>query len=342
MIPEVSDSRKEWRGKLSRPFNYGGQAVLEGVMMRGSKAVAVAVRDPQGRIVIHSEPLNKHVYGGPISRWPFLRGLTMLWDSLVLGMRSLMFSADVATGGAGIAAPTAPIVAGPILGAGEATGDSVTGTPDPAKPSAFEGPVMWGMMLVSLAFGIGVFFLTPKLLAQLAQNWTGSIVWSLVAEGVVRLGLFVGYIWLIGFMPDIRRVFAYHGAEHKTINAYEASAPLTVDGVRPFTTAHPRCGTAFLLTVVVLSILVFAPLAKLPLAWGLIARVLLIPLIAMLGYEFIRFSARHLDHPLMRAIIAPNLALQSLTTRPPDDDMLQVAIAALNRVLEIEGSLATD
>ncbi len=332
---------------MSRPFNYGGQAVLEGVMMRGSKAVAVAVRDPQGKIVIHSEPLNKHVYGGPIARWPFLRGLTMLWDSLVLGMRSLMFSADVAASGISATAPTTPVVAGSILGAGAATsiganGGASTGTPDPSKPSAFEGPVMWGVMLVSLAFGVGLFFLTPKLLAQLVQHWTGSVVWALVAEGVVRLGLFVGYIWVIGFMPDIRRVFGYHGAEHKTINAYEAGAPLTVEGVRPFTTAHPRCGTAFLLTVVVLSILVFAPLAKLPLAWGLIARVLLIPLIAMLGYEFIRFSARHINHPLMRAIIAPNLALQSLTTRPPDDDMLQVAIAALNRVLEIEGSLSAD
>ena len=306
-------------------------------MMRGSKAVAVAVRDPQGKIVIHSEPLNQHVYGGPIARWPFLRGLTMLWDSLVLGMRSLMFSADVATG-----TPVTQAVAGSIIGAEAAIGSEATGAPGSSKSSAFEGPVMWGMLLVSLTFSIGLFFLTPKLLAQLVQHWTGSIVWGLVAEGAVRLGLFVGYIWLIGFMPDIRRVFGYHGAEHKTINAYEAGAPLTVEGVRPFTTAHPRCGTAFLLTVVVLSILVFAPLAKLPLAWGLAARVLLIPVIAMLGYEFIRFSARHINHPLMRAIIAPNLALQSLTTRPPDDDMLQVSIAALNRVLEIEGSLAAE
>ena len=311
-------------------------------MMRGSKAVAVAVRDPQGQIVIHSEPLNRHVYGGPIARWPFLRGLTMLWDSLVLGMRSLMFSADVATGSVSAATPIAQVVAGPILGADAATSSEDTSTPGSSKPGAFEGPVMWGVLLVSLVFSIGLFFLTPKLLAQLVQHWTGSLVWGLVAEGVVRLGLFVGYIWLIGFMPDIRRVFGYHGAEHKTINAYEAGAPLTVEGVRPFTTAHPRCGTAFLLTVVVLSILVFAPLAKLPLAWGLVARVLLIPVIAMLGYEFIRFSARHIKHPLMRAIIAPNLALQSLTTRPPDDDMLQVAIAALNRVLEIEGSLAAE
>jgi len=304
-------------------------------MMRGSKAVAVAVRDPKGQIVIHSEPLNAHVYGGPIARLPFLRGLTMLWDSLVLGMRSLMFSADVATGSVGTGMLVTQVLASPILGADVTEGDS-------ARPSAFEGPVMWGTLLVSLAFGIGLFFVIPKLLAQLVQRWTSSIVWGLGAEGALRLGLFIGYIWLIGFLPDIRRVFGYHGAEHKSINAYEAGAPLTVEDVRPFTTAHARCGTAFLLTVVVLSILVFAPLAKLPLGWGLIARILLIPVIAMLSYEFIRFSARHINNPLMRAIIAPSLALQSLTTRPPDDSMIEVAIAALKRVLDIEGSLVIE
>jgi uncharacterized protein YqhQ len=319
---------------MGKPFNYGGQAVLEGVMMRGSKAVAVAVRDPQGQIVVHSEPLDARVYGGPIAKLPFLRGLTMLWDSLVLGMRSLMYSADVAAGSLGAGAPAAPLVASSTPDApGGASGE---------KPRAFEGPVMYGMLLFSFAFGIGLFFLLPKLLAQLVQRWTGSFVWGLVAEGVIRLALFVGYIWIIGFMPDIRRVFGYHGAEHKTINAYEANVPLTVEGVRPFTTAHPRCGTAFLLTVVVLSILVFAPLAKLPLGWGLVARVLLIPVIAMLGYEFIRFSARHINNPLMRAVITPSLALQSLTTRPPDDSMLEVSIAALKRVLEIEGSLSAE
>ena len=320
---------------MGRPFNYGGQAVLEGVMMRGKKAVAVAVRDPKGQIVIHSEPLDARVYGGPIARLPFLRGLTMLWDSLVLGMRSLMFSADVAIAEADAGTPGTPAQADPLPGAGAATGGS-------GKPSAFEGPLMWGTMIISLAFGVGLFFVTPKLLAQLVQRWTGSMGWGLVAEGAVRLGLFVGYIWLIGLLPDIRRVFGYHGAEHKTINAYEAGAPLTVEGVRPFSTAHARCGTAFLLTIVVLSILVFAPLAKLALGWGLVARILLIPVIAMLGYEFIRFSARHVNHPLMRVVIEPNLALQSLTTRPPDDSMIEVAVAALKRVLEIEGSLAAD
>jgi uncharacterized protein YqhQ len=280
------------------------------------------------------------VYGGPIARLPFLRGLTMLWDSLVLGMRALMYSADIAASGLSTSALLTLVTGGLMLGADGAASDESAGKP--GQSSAFEGPVMYGTLIVSLAFGIGLFFLLPKLLAQLVQRWTGSVVWALVAEGVIRLGLFVGYIAAIGLMPDIRRVFGYHGAEHKTINAYEAGAPLTVEGVRPQTTAHPRCGTAFLLTVVVLSILVFAPLAKLPLGLGLVARILLIPVIAMLGYEYIRFSARHIDNPIMRALIAPSLALQSLTTRQPDDSMIEVAISALRRVLEIEGSLVVE
>jgi uncharacterized protein YqhQ len=325
-------------------FNYGGQAVLEGVMMRGSKAAAVAVRDPQGQIVLHSEPLNARVYGGPIARLPFLRGLTMLWDSLVLGMRALMYSADVAASGLGTSGPAASTLMTLVLGGVALSAEGAGNDSAPAgKPSSvFEGPVMYGTLLISLAFGIGLFFLLPKVLAQVVERWTGSLVWGLAAEGVIRLGLFVGYIALIGLMPDIRRVFGYHGAEHKTINAYEAGAPLTVEGVRPQTTAHPRCGTAFLLTVVVLSIVVFAPLAKLPLGLGLIARVLLIPVVAMLGYEFIRFTARHIENSLMRAFIAPSLALQSLTTRPPDDSMLEVAIAALRGVLDIEGNLQVE
>ena len=320
-------------------FNYGGQAVLEGVMMRGSKAVAVAVRDPQGQIIVHSEPLNPKVYGGPVARIPFLRGLTMLWDSLVLGMRALMYSADVMARDLNASALLTLVVGGMALDTEGAAGDESS---KPAKPSVFEGPVMYGTLIFSLAFGIGLFFLLPKLLAQLVERWTGSFVWALVAEGVIRLTLFVGYIALIGLMPDIRRVFGYHGAEHKTINAYEAGAPLTVEGVRPHTTVHPRCGTAFLLTIVVLSIVVFATLAKQPLALGLAGRILLIPVIAMLGYEFIRFSARHVGNPLMRALITPSLALQSLTTREPDDPMLEVSIAALKRVLDIEGSLVVE
>lgn len=287
------------------PFNYGGQAVIEGVMMRGSRMLAVAVRDPKGQIQLHAEPLNPRIYNGRISRTPFLRGLIMLWDALSLGVRALMFSANVALG---------------------------------EEDARFEGPMAWGTMAVSFTIGIGLFFLLPAAAGKWVGNalGLGSLGTNLI-EGLLRLALLVAYIWAIGFMPDVRRLFAYHGAEHKTINAYEAGAPLTPAAVARFPLEHPRCGTAFLLTVVVLSILVFS-LAGNPVLWlRLLSRILLIPVVAGLAYEFIRFTARHLDQPIIRAIIAPNLALQRLTTREPDAAMLEVAIAAFERVLEGEG-----
>ena len=272
--------------------------------MRGSKAMAVAVRNPKQEIVIHTQPLSQKLYGGRMMRIPFLRGLTMLWDALGLGLRSLMYSADVALG---------------------------------EEDVKFSGPVAWGAIAVSLAFGLGLFIFLPKGVAALFEPSATPLTSALV-EGVVRLALFVAYIWLIGRMNDIRRVFGYHGAEHKTINAYEAGAELTVQSVQRFPLAHPRCGTAFLLTVVVLSIFFFAPLNTLGLPFGvsLVLRLVLIPVVAMVAYEYIRFSARHLDNPLVRAIIVPNLALQSLTTRQPEDAMVEVAIAAFNKVLESE------
>ncbi len=287
-----------------KPFNYGGQAVLEGVMMRGSRAMAVAVRNPQGEIVTHVEPINQVLYNGPISRIPFVRGLTMLWDALGLGVRSLMFSANVAMG---------------------EEGDEV-----------FSGPVAWGTLLVSLAFGVGLFFMLPAAVAALVDRWIASSLLSNLFEGLVRLLLLVGYIWLIGLMPDIRRVFRYHGAEHKTINAYESGADLTPQSVSRFTTLHPRCGTAFLLSVVVISVLLFSLLGRPALWLRLASRILLIPVIAGIAYEYIRFSARHLDKAWMRVIAAPNLALQRLTTREPDAQMLQVAITAFNCMMEAE------
>ncbi|MCR4407989.1 MAG: DUF1385 domain-containing protein [Anaerolineae bacterium] len=285
-------------------FNYGGQAVIEGVMMRGSKVMAIAVREPKGKIVVHSEPLNTHVYSGRISRWPFIRALTMLWDTLGLGMRSLMYSADVALG---------------------------------EENAEFSGPLGWGTVAVSLLLGIGLFFVMPSLLVSLVDRWLPSSLLSNLIEGTVRLALILLYIWGVGFIPDIRRVFAYHGAEHKTINAYEDGAPLTPQGVAAYTTAHPRCGTSFLLVVAVIAVLVFALLGR-PALWiRLISRVLLIPVIAGLSYEVIRFSAAHRHNPLMRAILAPGLWLQQLTTREPELPMLEVAIAALQRVLDEEG-----
>jgi uncharacterized protein YqhQ len=279
-------------------------------MMRGSKALAVAVRDPQGNIVIHTEPVNAALYAGPMSRIPFLRGLSMLWDALGLGMRALMYSANVAAGEVGV---------------------------------EFKGPLAWGTMAFSLIFGLGIFFLAPKWISTIFDSSLGHLG-SAIVEGVVRLLIFIGYIWLISRMDDIRRVFAYHGAEHKTINAYEAHAELTVENVQKYSLQHPRCGTAFLLTVVVLSIFFFAPLnlAGLPFVVSLVLRLLLLPVLAMVSYEFIRFSSKHLNNPIMQAIIAPNLAMQLLTTRPPDDSMVQVAIEALKKVLDAEQNRPLD
>ncbi len=290
-------------------FNYGGQAVIEGVMMRGSQAVAVAVRAPDGQIIVHSEPLNATLYRGPIARLPFLRGLLVLWDALGLGLRGLLFSADVAL---------------------------------EEDEASFSGPVAWGTVALSLALGIGLFFLLPAALVGLVDRWITSPLLSNLLEGLIRLLLLVGYIAAVGFFPDIRRVFAYHGAEHKTINAYEAGAPITVESVRRFSVAHPRCGTAFLLTVVVLSILLFSLLGRPPLLLRLLSRILLIPVLASLAYEFIRLSGRHQDRPWMRAVIAPNLALQRLTTREPDDSMLEVAITAFETMMAHEEAAQPD
>jgi uncharacterized protein YqhQ len=287
---------------MEESFNYGGQAVIEGVMMRGSQTMAVALRRPEGDIVVEKEPLNETLYRGPISRIPFLRGLVMLYDALGLGMKALMTSADVAVG----------------------------------EEASLSGPASWGTALLGISLGVGLFMLLPSFLtglltAYLPSEWLVSLV-----EGVVRLTLVVGYIWAIGFMPDIDRVFAYHGAEHKTINAYEAGEDLTVEAVRPFPTAHTRCGTSFLLTLVFLSVLLFAPLDPPSLLWRLVSRLALLPVLAGISYEFIRLTARLADRSWMRVIVGPNLALQRLTTRDPDDSMLEVSIAALKAVLADE------
>ena len=287
-----------------KPFNYGGQAVLEGVMMRGSRALAVAVRNPEGEIVTRVEPVNQALYSGPISRIPFLRGLTLIWDALGLGMRCLMFSADVALG--------------------EEDEDS------------FSGPVAWGTMAVSFTFAIGLFFVLPSLVVGLIDDRIASSLLSNLLEGAIRLLLFVGYVWLIGHLPDIERVFAYHGAEHKTVNAYEAGAELTPESVRRFTTMHPRCGTAFVLSVAVISILLFSLLGRPALWLRVLSRVVLIPVVAGVAYEYTRFSARHIDKAWMRVIATPNLAMQRLTTREPEPDMLEVAITAFNCMMAAE------
>jgi uncharacterized protein YqhQ len=273
--------------------------------MRGSRTMAIALRHPDGHIVVETEPLNEALYRGPISRIPFLRGLVMLWDALGLGVKALMTSADVAAG----------------------------------EEISLSGPASWGTALLGVGLGVGLFMLLPSFLIGLLSPYIPAEWLSSLLEGIVRLLLVVGYIWAVGYMPDIRRVFAYHGAEHKTINAYEAGAQLTVDGVRPYPTAHTRCGTAFLLTLVVLTILVFAPFSLPSLIWRLLSRIALLPVITGMAYEFIRLTARFADRPWMRVLTAPNLALQRLTTRDPDDGMLEVAIAALKAVLTSEDVL---
>jgi uncharacterized protein YqhQ len=294
---------------MGKPFNYGGQAVIEGVMMRGSQKMCVAVRAPDSEIVIHCEPLNPRIYASFIAKIPFVRGLTMLWDTLGLGIRTLMFSADVAMG---------------------------------EEEAEFSGPIAWGTIAFSLAMAVAVFFVGPLLLLGLLDRYIASSFVSNVLEGVIRMAMFLGYVWAIGFIPDIQRVFSYHGAEHKTINTYEAGDELTVESVGGHTLIHPRCGTSFLLVVMVVSILVFSLLGRPPLLLRIASRIVLIPVIAGIAYEFIKFSAAHQDHWLMRLLIAPGLWLQSFTTRQPDASMLEVAIAALQRLLVEEHLVAAD
>lgn len=298
----------------SNEFNYGGQAVIEGVMMRGAKTMAVAVRDPAGEIVVHTEPLNQHIYGGRLARIPFLRGLTLLWDALGLGIKSLMFSADVAL-------------------------EEEDKSKQESAHTVFQGPVEWATILLSLSLSIGLFFVLPVFVASQIEKWTGitdSRLFGNFIEGFVRLLLLVGYIWVIGFFPDIKRLYGYHGAEHKTINAYEAGAELTPTSVARFPLEHPRCGTAFLLTVVLLSILLYVLLPPMNIWLRIITRLLFLPIIAGIAYEFLRFSAVHQANPFIQLITRPNLALQGLTTREPDETMLEVAICAFEQMRAAE------
>lgn len=298
---------------MSEQF-YGGQAVIEGVMMRGKKSMAVAVRNPQDEIVLHEEPLTAKIYTANWGQWPFVRGLALLWDALGLGIRSLMWSADVA-----------------IQEEGE-------------EEIAFTGPVAWGTVAVSLSFAIIVFFLLPNVASLWIASFANeSAIIDAIVEGVLRMILFLAYLWAIGFIPDIRRVFGYHGAEHKTINAYEAGDPLTVENVQKHSVQHTRCGTSFLLYVMIISIILFAPLTFawldtwLALILRFATRLLLIPVVAGIAYEIIRFSARNEENKLVSLLIQPGLLLQKMTTREPDDGMVEVAIKALQPVLGADG-----
>lgn len=289
-----------------RIITYGGQAVIEGVMMRGQRALAIAMRAPDGSIAVHQEKLGS-IYRSRIARIPFLRGVILLWDALGLGMRALTIAANTQTG----------------------------------EDEKLEGPALYITLGTAVLFGVGLFFLLPAGLGNLSERVLGwSSWWSNLLEGVIRLILLVGYIWAIGFLPDVRRLFAYHGAEHKTINAYEGGAELTPESVSRYPLQHARCGTAFLLTLVLLSILAFTLIGPLPLGWRLVSRILLIPALAAVALEYTRWTANHLNSRVVRWMIAPNLALQGLTTREPDQSMLEVAIKSFKSMRQAEQEYA--
>ena len=282
--------------------SYGGQAVIEGVLMRGKSSVVMATRAPDNEIIIHQEKLTG-IYTSNWSNIPFLRGLIILWDSLGLGMRYLTMSANVQTG----------------------------------EDEKLEGPMLYITLALSIAFGIGLFFLAPALISGLLARFTPMSSWvSNLFEGFFRLLLLIVYLWVIGKMPDINRVFMYHGAEHKTINAFEDGGDLIPENVKEYSLEHPRCGTSFILTLVLLSIILFSLLGPLPLHWRLATRLLMIPVLAGISYEYIRFLSKHLDSTLVQFIIKPNLSLQRLTTREPSLEMLEVSITAFTLMKAME------
>ncbi len=290
-------------------FTYGGQAVIEGVMIRGRSYFSLAVRRPDGAIVNLQEPLNS-IFTGPVRQFPLVRGILVLLETLILGMRALHYSSTLAM--------------------------------EQDQEGPREDPSKWVLgvtLVVALSLGIGIFFVLPLLLVRLLDPLLASDIVSNVIEGFIRLAILLGYIWGIGFLGDIRRVYAYHGAEHMAVHAYEAGLPLTVENVRRFGTPHPRCGTAFLLTVVLVSIVVFAFLGRHDLGWMILSRIALIPVVAGISYEIIRFSGRYQHWWVSRQIARPGLLLQRLTTRQPDDDQIEVAISAMSGAIAADNGL---
>lgn len=287
----------------------GGQAVLEGVMMRSYSGYSVAVRQPDGEIAVKHGPITSVTQKYPILKTPVLRGSIVLIQSLALGMRALNFSA--------------------VASSDEEEGDG-----------EISNLAIAGSMITALLLGIGLFVLAPLGLTNLIRATAMPDMTNLtynVIDGVIRAIFFFVYVWSISLMPEIKRVFGYHGAEHKTVYTFEAHEPLTVENASKKSTLHPRCGTSFLLFVMAVSIVVFSFIPQTaPFVIKFGARIVLMPLIAGIAYEMIRFSARHLDNPVCRALITPGLWLQRITTNPPDDKQLEVAIHALEIALEYD------
>ncbi|WP_293728146.1 DUF1385 domain-containing protein [uncultured Phascolarctobacterium sp.] len=282
--------------------NVGGQAVIEGVMMRGTDKVAVAVRQPNGEIVVDVNPVNSLRDKYPILKKPLLRGVIALFESLYDGMKALAYSAQV-------------------------SGD---------EDEQLTGKEMAMTIATSVALAIGLFIVIPTWSMRFLHALTGDPMLLNLAEGVLRMAIFLSYIAAISSMKDIQRVFQYHGAEHKTIYTYEAGLPLVVENVRPFSTLHPRCGTNFLMIVMLISMFIFTFLGWPSLLERIASRIVLMPVIAGVSYELILFAGAHADNRFVHMAIMPGLLLQKLTTRQPDDSQIEVAIASLKAVLPPE------
>jgi uncharacterized protein YqhQ len=287
---------------LAKEFHYGGQAVIEGVMMRGQRSLAVAVRSPSGQVHVSMKPISNSQTG--IRRVPFLRGVVILVESLVLGVGALFESANISLG---------------------------------EEDQKISGPLLWGTLIASFAFAAAVFFVIPLLVTDnLVDPHINSSVLSNLVEGIIRVVIFLAYLALVNLIPDIRAVFAYHGAEHKTINAFEHHVTLEPEPVSRFSTAHVRCGTSFLFAVMIIAIIVFSLVPSSNIWVRIASRVVLIPVIAAVGYEFTRFSARYADNRIIRIMFLPGLALQKMTTRQPNNRQIEVAISALKGVIEAD------
>ncbi|MFC1940858.1 DUF1385 domain-containing protein [Chloroflexota bacterium] len=285
---------------MAERFYYGGQAVIEGVMMRGQKAMVTAVRRPGGGLATNTQLLSR-IYSGWMRQTSFIRGIIVLVEALVLGVKALLYSANVSL---------------------EEEEEEVSGW------------LIWTIVAASLVLAVFLFFIAPLFLTKLL-NIGSSLVFNLV-DGVIRVAIFIVYLKVMTLIPDIKRLFAYHGAEHKAVNAYEAGVPLEAEAVRAYGKAHVRCGTSFMVVVLLISIAVFA-LIGLHSAWLMaLSRILLIPVIAALSYEVIYFGSRHINNGLVRALLAPGLWIQALTTREPDNGQLEVAISALKMVVEAD------
>jgi uncharacterized protein YqhQ len=289
----------------------GGQAVLEGVMMRGPRNWAVAVRKPDGEIAQVARTIDPLMARHWSLRLPIVRGVVALGESLAIGFRALSVSANYAAA------------------------EAAEGDEEPAEIGRW---TLFFSFAIAIGFALMVFKVGPGLLADLLPISSGPLF--VLVEGLIRVSVFIGYLWLLSLLPSLKRVFQYHAAEHKAINAYEAGEDLTPEVTQRYSLIHPRCGTAFLLWVMVISVFVFAPFGRLPWYWLIVTRIAFLPLIAGIAYELIRFAGKHTDNRPLMTLLAPGLWLQRLTTREPTLDQLEVSIRALEDVLEKEGRLS--